>query len=133
MDSYEIYTAKLYKRANNSVNVLRVLKRYKELGEVKFSRDLHRFLRLDKDSFHDKELQDRLRNIIRDIRHDIGEYNQCKDQVHDAIHEIESNHPSQGVNPFARNLYVNVLRGKGFIDAYKEDVHWAWEELSAPQ
>ena len=130
---YEDYTVKLDIWADNPVKALRVLKRFKKLGDDKFSLDLHNFLRLDKDSFHDHEGQERLRNIILDIRHDIGEYNECRDQVHDAIREIESNYPSRGVNPSARNLYVNVLRGKGFIDAYKEDVHWAWVELSAPQ
>ena len=133
MNSYEKYTAELDIRANNSVNVLRVLKKYRELGEVDFSRDLNSFLRLPKDSFHDKEDQDRLRNIIVDIRHDRQEYDECKEQVNDAIHEIESNHPSRGVNHFARNLYVNVLRGDGFFERYEEDVHYALEELSAPQ
>ena len=132
MDFYEEYTAKLDKKANRSKKVLRVLKRYKELGEQKFPEDLHDFLRLDINSFQDHEDKQRLRNVILDIRHDIEEYNQCRDQVNGAIHEIKG-HPKLQVNPFARNVYVNILRGSGFFLRYEEDVHYALEELSVPQ
>jgi len=130
---YEDFTAKLDIQANNSVFVLHVLKRYKKLGDERFSLDLHNFLRLDKGSFDDPEEQEWLESIIDDIRDEMQEYRQCRDQVNDAIDEIESQHPSRGVNPFARNLYVNVLRGNGFFKRYEEDVHCALHDLSAPQ
>ena len=132
MNSYEIYTAKLDRQANRPKKVLRVLKRYKELGEEKFLEDLDDFLHLDIDSFQDKEDKQRLRNVLLDIRHDIDEYNKCRDQVNGAIREIES-HPKLQVNHFARNLHVNVLRGDGFFERYEEDVYYALQELSVPQ
>ena len=130
MGFYEDYTAKLERQADDSQIVLRVLKVYEEMGDDEFSLDLNNFLCLDNDSFYYPDDKKRLRNIILAIRQDMEKYRKCRDQVKGAILEIESILPSRGVNRFARNLYVHVLRGDGFFERYSEDVGYAMEYLS---
>jgi len=131
MDSDAVYWAKLQKEANSSEEVLCVLKRYQELGEETFSKDLHKFLRLDINFFIDKEDREMLMKVMKTIRLDIMRYKERRDQVDGAIREMES-HPERQVNPFARNMYVKTLGGHYWVDNYNEEVYYVLQKLSAP-
>ena len=109
----EDVTDQLDMRADYSVNVLSFWKMYQELGEKKFYLDLCDFLCLNIASFRESKDRKRLRGVIVSIEHHIETYSQRRDQVNGAICEIDR-HPERDINSFARNLYVNILRGKRF-------------------
>ena len=131
MDSDEEYFANLEEEANSSEEVLCVLKRYQELGEETFSKDLHNFLRFDINFFIYQEDRETLRNVILDIRVDKAQYKERRDQVNGAIHEMEK-YPKLKVNPFARHMYVKILGGNYWVDNYEEEVYYILQALSAP-
>ena len=126
--SYDRYTAKLQRQSMNHSAVLYVLKKYQEMGDVSFRRDLRSFLAFTPNLFDDED-RERLTNIIEDIRRDQESYNQIKPEIVDAITQMEC-YIGEPPNAFARSLYVNTLRGDGFFSRYEEDVHFALEDFN---
>ena len=125
---YDRHTAQLERLSYNHRVMWNFLKTYQEMGDRSFHKDLRSFLKFPQDAFDDAD-RGRLINIIEDIRNDQESYNQIRHEIVNSIREIESN-ARMPVNAFARSLYVNELRGKGFFERYVEDVHYALEELT---
>ena len=132
MGKEEDLTEQLVMRADYSVNVLRALEAYKQLGDNMFYLDMCNFLYFDIAKFNERKDRQRLRGVITSIEDHIETYDQLRHQVNGAILEIKRD-PEEDVNLFAHNLYVNILRGEGFSAAYEKDMRSAWEQLSVAQ
>jgi hypothetical protein len=126
--AYDSYTMELTSEANDHTYVLDVLKRYQEMGDHEFARDLGLFLNFPPSAF-DSDDQIRLRNMIADIRDDQESYDRVRLKVNNAIFQMET-YVRMPLNEFSRSLYVNKLRGSGFFETYDEDVHYALQDFN---
>ena len=130
MGKEEDLTEQLRMRADYSVNVVRALEEYKQLGDNMFYLDRCNFhFGFDVAKFHEREDRQRLRDVFATIEDHMETYELCRDEVNDAILQMKK-YPKRNVNDFARSLYVNILRGQGYSAAYQEEMVSAWKQLS---